>query len=438
MTDTNFTEDDLSFETLFKNGICLTYSPCDAMDAFRYARDKKKEYCEQNNVKRALIKSKAELSTGKLSPKFHYFSNGVLIHNFTQKEDAALQRVLTMFTIRNLPIRKIYALSQIYDYWKGSSYMRNLSERANLLYPYREDIKIAPFPKIEEFIMDCFANNNVLLTASKNENVNPDIRECLALFADGRYYIADEFGGTISRHNNKNIKIFKNEHKDYVFLDEIYVPREYIVALYKEAEKYDWYVSAEEIEQKNRLSDTQTAQMKNYIENLFNGRKCLSVTNLEDDSRTHFGADPDVDKYALFTDGTLVVGNSRSNVENTYWYDRMCAIYKDLKLKVELVPDFYIPAIYAALPKYQRSAREIYMEMLKEKAKKLKSELNISHHEALDIAAKIDDWDDFQSIKIEDEAHARHLISAEKWRNKIANGSFLQEYEIYLRSKRSK
>ncbi len=436
MTDTIFTENDLSFDVLFKNGICMTYSPCESMDAFRYVRDKKKEYCEQNNVKRALIKSKAELSTGRLSPRFHYFSNGVLIHNFTQKEDAALQKVLTMFTIRNLPIRKIYALLQIYDYWKASNYMRNLSERANLLYPYREDIKIAPFPKLEEFITDCFANNNVLLTASKNENVNPDVRECLALFADGRYYIADEFGGTLSRHNDKIIKIFKNEHKDYVFLDEIYVPRNYITALYKEAEKYDWYASSEEIRQKNRHSDAEISEMQHYIENLFNGRKCLSVTNLEDDSKTHFGADPDVDKYVLFTDGTLVVGDSRSNVANTYWYDQMCRIYKDLKLKIELVPDYYIPAIYAVLPKYQRSASDIYMEMLKEKAKKLKSELNISHHEALDIAAKIDDWDSFQAVKIEDESHARYLISAEKWRNRTAEGSFLREYENFLHKKK--
>lgn len=436
MTDTIFTENDLSFDVLFKNGICMTYSPCDAMDAFRYAQEKKKEYCEQNNVKRALIKSKAELSSGRLSPKFHYFSNGVLIHNFTQKEDAALQRVLTMFTIRNLPIRKIYALSQIYDYWKGSSYMRNLSERANLLYPYREDIKIAPFPKLEEFITDCFANNNILLTASKNENVNPDIRDCLALFADGRYYIADGFGGTISRHNNKNIKIFKNEHKDYVFLDEIYVPRDYIAALYKEAEKHDWYVSSDEIRQKNAKSDAEVSEMQHYIENLFNGRKCLSVTNLETDRTTHFGADPDVDKYALFTDGTLVVGDSRPNVANTYWYDQMCSIYKDLKLKIELVPDYYIPAIYAALPRYQRSASDIYMEMLKEKAKKLKQELNIPHHEALDIAAKIDDWDNFQAVKIEDESHARYLISAEKTRQEFCNGSVLREYKTFLHKKK--
>ena len=437
MTDTTFTEKDLSFETLFKNGVCMTYNPFEPRGATHYAIELKNEYCRQNNVKHALVKSKAELSTGMLCPKFHYFSDGLLIHRFMDKEEAALQRVLKMFAIRNLPIRKIYALAQIFDYWRAENYMRNLSDRANLLYPYRNDIKIAPLPKLEEFIKDCFANGNILLSASKEENIDPNVRNCVALFADGRYYVSDQYS-MIQRYNDKNIKIFRKEHKEYVFLEEVYVPREYIVALYKEAEKYEWYASVEEIEQKNRQSATEISEMNRYIENLFNGRKCLSVTNLEPSSRAHphFTSDPDVDKYALFTDGTLVVGNSRANVKNTYWYDQMCLIYQELKFKVEFVPDYYIPAIYAALPKYQRSARDIYMEMLKEKAKKLKKELNVTHHEALDIAAKIDNWDSFQTVKIEDEAHARYLISAAKTRQEFSNGSLLREYEMFYHSKK--
>lgn len=437
MTDTTFTENDLSFETLFKNGVCMTYNPFEPRGAMHYTIELKNEYCRQNNIKHVLIKSKAELSSGRLSPKFHYFSNGILIHNFTPKEEAALRRVLKMLAIRNLPIYKIYALNRIFDYWKGANYMHNLSERANLLYPYTDDIKICALPKLEEFVSACFANDNILLTASREENINPNVRNCLALFADGRYYVSEKYS-MLQRYNDKNIKTFIKEHKDYVFLQEVYVPHEYIVALYKEAEKYGWYIPLEEVEQKNILSEEEKTEMNRYIENLFNGRKCLSVTNLEyrKGARLDFTSDPDVDKYALFTDGTLVVGNSRANVKNTYWYDKMCEIYKELKLKVELVPDYYIPAIYAALPKYQRSAGEIYMEMLKEKAKKLKAELKISHHEALDIVAKIDDWDNFQAIKIEDEAHARYLINTAKTRQEFCQGSLLREYEMFFRNKK--
>lgn len=114
----------------------------------------------------------------------------------------------------------------------------------------------------------------------------------------------------------------------------------------------------------------------------------------------------------------------------------MRLVYKDLELKIELVPDWYIPEIYAALPKYQRSATTIYMERLKEKAKKLKMEFNIAHHKALDLAAKISGWDNFQAIKVENESHARHLISVDKWRRRIAKGSIEYEYELYVRKKK--
>lgn len=435
MTDTYFTQDDLSFETLFNNGDCLTYEPLETMAAFSYTQELKKEYCKQNNLERAIIKSGAELNCGKQNPRFHYFTNGILIHNFNSKENEALQRVLTMLDIRNLAVHRIYALSQIFDYWKASDYMRRLSEYANRVRPYKTSVTVEPFPKLEEFVKDCFANGNILLTASKEENTDPNIRDCMALFADGRFYIADEYTGS-GPHNDKNIKIFKEEHPSYVFLERVYVPQKYIAALYKEAKKYAWFLSVEEAQNHNNKSDAEALELERYIENLFNGRKCLSVTNLEHDPVSHFGSDPDVDKYALFSDGTLVVGNSRSNVENSYWLDQMRLIYKDLELKVERVPDWYIPEIYAALPKYQRSAATIYMERLKEKAKKLKMEFNIAHHEALDLAAKMSGWDNFQAIKVENESHARHLISVDKWRRRIAKGSISKEYELYVREKK--
>lgn len=290
------------------------------MAAFSYTQELKKEYCKQNNLERAIIKSGAELNCGKQNPKFHYFTNGILIHNFNSKENEALQRVLKMLDIRNLAVHKIYALSQIFDYWKASDYMHRLSEYANRVRPYKTSVTVEPFPKLEEFVKDCFANGNILLTASNEEKTDPNIRDCVALFADGRFYIADGYTGS-GLHNDKNIKIFKEEHPSYVFLEHVYVPQKYIAALYKEAKKYAWFLSAEEAQNHKSKSDAEVLELKHYIENLFNGRKCLSVTNLEHDPRSHFGSDPDVDKYALFTDGTLVVGNSRSNVENSYWLD---------------------------------------------------------------------------------------------------------------------
>ncbi len=51
------------------------------------------------------------------------------------------------------------------------------------------------------------------------------------------------------------------------------------------------------------------------------------------------------------------------------------------------------------------------MEMFKERVKKIKKELNIPHHEALEIVARGEHWNDYKSINIENEAIARYLIS---------------------------
>ena len=110
MTDANFTQNDLSIETLFNNGVCLTYNPYLPNDAFRYIRDKEREYRQKNHVENVLIKSKAELGCRGVLSNFHYFSNGILIHNFDEskeKDKKLLKKVLKLLEIRNLPVLKI-------------------------------------------------------------------------------------------------------------------------------------------------------------------------------------------------------------------------------------------------------------------------------------------------------------------------------------------
>ena len=83
---------------------------------------------------------------------------------------------------------------------------------------------------------------------------------------------------------------------------------------------------------------------------------------------------------------------------------------------IEQIPDFYLPEIYNKLPEYQKGAAVIHIEILKQKARKLKRLLEIPHHEALDITAQMSGWQNWNSIKIENEAHARHLVHHEVWR----------------------
>ncbi|MBQ8750585.1 MAG: hypothetical protein IJZ30_02985 [Alphaproteobacteria bacterium] len=412
MTDTKNIPIELSFETLFANGTCLTYKPLQSLESYKYAKDLEEKYRKQNNTFYTQIKTTAILTTDSFNNKFHYFSNGILIYNFFKNENknnVCLKRILKMLEIRKLPVNKTYDLSKIFDYFTASTYMNDLEKYAQKFYSYKDNVKITARPSIQDFVNDCFANNNILLTACKDEDVTADIRNDIALFADGRYYISNviDKGHYADRHIKCNI--LKNEHKDFVFLCAEYVPQSYIDALYKEAEKYDWYISEEIQKQKNTPSSTEIEEMNKYIEKLFNNRKCLSVTNLTFGRATSFfSACPDTDKYALFSDGLLLISNKSK--KDKIWIEYINKAYNDLTIKVKIVPDFYIPAIYSNLPKYQRSASDIYMEMLKERAKKIKKELKITHHEALEIVARAERWKDYKSINIKNEPHARYLI----------------------------
>ncbi len=432
MTDTNFTENDLSFEALFKNGTCLTCNYLFSTEAQDYAIELREKQRRLHKGALCLIETPKSI-TSNLHQKFHYFSNGILIINLFHSENEnniGLKRILKLLEIRNLPVKKIYDLSKIFNYIVATDYMEKLNKYALSLYDYHDNIKIKSFFTVEEFVSDCFANNNILLTACKSENIDLDVRNCCALFADGRFFITNE-EYKITSFDQSIIDKFRQRNPNFVILKTSHVPQEYIDALNNEAIKYDWYISADEVKQRNILSDTEIQKMNQYIENLFSTRKCISVTNIDFDKEIVFSAKPDVDRYALFSDGLLVTSNK--TYENKYMYEKFSKIHNNLKIRIEFVPDYYITEIYSTLPRYQRSAESIYMEMIKEKAKKIKKELNISHHESLDIAARIGQWKNFKSIKIKNEAIARNLITffKEYGKNKDKEAC-LKIYQDYL------
>ena len=410
MTNTNFTLDDLSFDVLFNNGTCLTFNALRGLDNFKYAQDLRADYNKKHKNKNTFIETIAPLNSDSYHSNFHYFSNGVLIHNLTNtqsNDNSALKRVLKMLEIRKLPVNKIYDLSKVYNSINASSYMDKLEAFAQTFYSIQDTIKIIELPSIENFVKECFANGNVLLTACKNEDIDPDIRDNIALFADGRYYISTNIA-YIDSFTKRSI--LKKEHSDFVFLASNHIPQSYLTALYDEAKNHSWYISKEEQKQKYNPSSNKIEEINQYIEKLFNNRKCLSVTNIEyGHPLSYFSACPDTDKYALFSDGLLLISNK--SPKNEAWIENIRKIYKDLEIKVNLVPDFYISSIYSNLAQYQRSATDIYIEMLKERAKKIKKELKIAHHIALEVVAKAEHWKNYKSIKIENETHARYYIS---------------------------
>ena len=79
--------------------------------------------------------------------------------------------------------------------------------------------------------------------------------------------------------------------------------------------------------------------------------------------------------------------------------------------------------------------------MLKQKARKLKRMTDLTHIEALDVVAQMAGWQSWKAVKIEDEAHAREMIDAEKWRKNMAanfnaENPLAEEYRRYLKHRR--
>ena len=307
-------------------------------------------------------------------------------------------------------MNKIYDLSEFVNYIEASKYMNDLQQYALKFYSFKDNIKITALPSVDDFVKECFANGNILLTACKDIDIPSNFRDDIALFVDGRIYVSKYCGHLEWAYTIINERILKKEHRDFVFLQTQYIPKSYIMALNEEAKKYSWYISKEEQNKKSAPSSDETDKMNKYIEDLFSNRKCLSVTNIKcDKSLNYFSAYPDTDKYALFSDGLLLISNK--SPKSKFWFENISKVYKDLEFKIELVPDYYITAIYSNLHKYQRCATDIYMEMLKKQAKKIKKELKVAHYEALEIVARSESWKDYKSINIENESIARYLIS---------------------------
>ncbi len=398
-------------ERLFQTAVCLTYNPTEPMAAWQYAKQIQTDFMKLNGVKRCLLVSKtAKLWQRSYHPRFHYFSDGSLLFPRYLKENGApqeLENIIRLLKIRGNNITKIYAPQEQIDFFAFDKMLRYVSEQAWQHYPYLSDLTVEPFPSKEEFVAECFTGNNILLTASKDENIEPSCRNYLALFADGRFFVSDFYKKT-QTSNFAKIAQFENEYQSFLRMQIEYVPQDYIEALYAKAAEYSWFESQEEAMQKQKLSFNELIKMQKYIENLFQNRKCVSVVNPLGQNML---IRPELEKYALFNDGLLLIAHSRTRFdEDSHFIEQMHEIYPNYTFNIVQIPDYYFPEIYRRLPEFQKGAAEIYLEMLKQKARKLKRLTELTHMQALDVVAQMAGWQNWRAIKIENEAHARHLI----------------------------
>lgn len=118
--------------------------------------------------------------------------------------------------------------------------------------------------------------------------------------------------------------------------------------------------------------------------------------------------------------------------------ESLTASFPNLKFDIEHVSKKIIDATYAYVAKKQKTAADIYIEILKQKARFLKKELQIPHHEALEIAAKMVGFKNFKQALQISEKNARYAIEQEKYfkakSEQIGKNYTQMQYEYYKKS----
>lgn len=165
---------------------------------------------------------------------------------------------------------------------------------------------------------------------------------------------------------------------------------------------------------------------------------------------------------ALFEDGSFYASD-RYKTGSLVFNPRLPVDFKFANrqyfyLQLKYIPQDYLDGLYQAAKKYdwyqpkneqqnlnnkkssikaQKTAQEIYIEMLKQKARHLKKELNIPHYKALETIARMVGFKDFKEALNISEDNARYAIDEENKKKQIAvqnaKDYIKTEYEKYLR-----
>lgn len=407
-------------DILFENATCLTANVINYVDfdtKWNLRQQYKKQhpdtlfYCVDEHTPLALH----------FRSYFHYFSNGILVHKVLgEQAERYLRQIKNMLTYHGYEIKKIYGPENSLQQRAYTDVMMSIDAKIKSTYVNEAELSIREIPDIEKFVEQCFAKNNILLTATGN--FAPECREFLAVFSSGHFYVAEEYKGEMSFKGNIPVYQFMDQNKYLVYFEPIYVPKEYIKALYEKAQSFDWYVPESALKNNTSvISHAEKQKMLTFVNGLFEKSKCLCATNPRapfNDVMLEVGNDtsPEYKRYALFEDGTLLLSEDKygRNAESSILLPVLHKCFPQMDFQTHLVPDFYITEILKQLAERQKKASEIYIDLLKRKAKKLEKVYKIKHFEALDLVAKLGGWKNWKSITNLSEQHARHLIVQEQ------------------------
>ena len=280
----------------------------------------------------------------------------------------------------------------------------------------------------ENAVDELYARGKVCITAHKEVNVDKKYRPYLALFADGTFLI-DERAKEDAVLQNLVFEFYK----DYPLqqkLDKRYVSVQMLKAVYHRAQDFEWYQPQYDIPTDLGAADRQ--KLHSFLERVLR-RRCLSITTLTTPNWFQFYS-PDKEKFALFEGEWLIIAQNSPHIEMLS--SNISRLYPQMEM-VEVVPQYYVEAIYEKFLYTQPSAREIYIDLCRQKICNL---LHISLLEAQEVMQKqVWGW---RNLLLLDEQTARSMIYSdfvekslaaadESWAQVMANkkefriGSFL-------------
>ena len=279
------------------------------------------------------------------------------------------------------------------------------------------------------------------MTSAKDILVHPEVRNCVALFDNGRLLVSKE-ARLIQNPRETIQKTCRYFNNTRVILQEEVVPQAYIDAIYINAKTKTWYIDEnEQLKQfqddKDAFAKTRTpkssdeiAEMNLYVENLMNNNVCLTS---EGSKLLDY---IDRSQFAFFEDGQLII-NETCKFNSVVLSAEVFLSHKlpDLEIKKEYVSLDYLNAIYKTLPQPIKDEQEIAIEMLKHKAKKLGKSQNIPHHEALEIVAKLNRFNNWKEATQMSEANAKFMIACFKQKDGIMGAFILYAENIRIEEK---
>ncbi len=221
-----------------------------------------------------------------------------------------------------------------------------------------------------------YEHGKVCLTAAREAHTDFKYRPYLALFADGTF-LADERAQNDAVLQNLVVEFcvaYPSQKRQKVQ----FVPPAVLKAVYHRAQDFDWYLPHHAFPP--NLSVAEKQKLRGFLARVLS-RPCLSITTLTTPDWFRFYS-PDKAKFALFADGWLTIAENSPCLNDLP--RNICELYPQIQM-VEVVPQYYIDAVYERLLYTEPSAREIYIDLVRQK---IMRRLKISADEALEVMQK--------------------------------------------------